>query len=157
MKTSKIIRPLYDPVEHEWFYGSAHAPTIRELREKLPKGTLVADYYPIGTETPRTIWPKGNGELRPHLPGSFHTTNRQSQAGMERALQKAAELRAERALIPVLPAHEKPRTLHTPENIEQVREMRVNGQSYGHIASVLGQTRGVVAGIWHRLRHRYVE
>lgn len=157
------IRPLYDPAVNRWFYGSSHAPTIRELLKKLPAGTQVADYYPIGKEAPRTIWPAGNGLIRPHIGGSFHSTTRQSRQAQEQAAKRANVLRAEHEVAAAHPEKKDwarrasrartPRVYNSLDDIAKVKALRTNGHSYKSIAEVLGSTRGKIAGIWHRLRH----
>lgn len=52
VKTSRfIIHPVFDPDTLTWFVSTpreAEAKTIRQLLEKMPKGTTCANYYPHG-------------------------------------------------------------------------------------------------------------
>ena len=65
-----IIKPAFDPSTRTWWVTEpckCEAPTIRQLKYALRKlhPTLrfkVADYY-VGN-SPRTVWPEGNGATR---------------------------------------------------------------------------------------------
>jgi hypothetical protein len=78
----KLVQPTYFPGEG-WRYRNWVAPTIRELLQIMPRGTKVADYYPLGSKTPDPVWPAGETSNSHRLQLSVHfvnSTNKQQQA-----------------------------------------------------------------------------
>lgn len=72
-----IINPTFFPETKTWRIDTPiklEAPTIREMLAKLKQikprtKWKAADYYPIGTETPRPVWPKAPAKpSRTHMP-----------------------------------------------------------------------------------------
>ena len=75
--SATVIHPTFDPETNTWFVtvpGECEAPTIRELKTKLRrehpnKRFAVADYYPIGTPSPKPVWADDKlPPFRPHAP-----------------------------------------------------------------------------------------
>lgn len=55
-RRSLTITPTFDPYAKLWFvdeFPGVEAPTLRELLQKLPKGTKLTNYYPNGMTPPR--------------------------------------------------------------------------------------------------------
>jgi len=75
--SATVIHPTFDPETNTWFVtepSACEAPTIRELKTKLRrehpnKRFAVADYYPLGTPSPKPVWADDKlPPFRPHAP-----------------------------------------------------------------------------------------
>ena len=133
------VHPEFVIEDRLWYAGELSAPTLRELKQKLPKGTRIEGYYPNGYGL--ITRPKDTKETRT---APLATTNPHRNYGKNnKGLPSSPSVKEEyKSFAP------KPLT-DVEKKIMELIEQRY---TYPQVASELGMTVGKVAGIIYRIK-----
>lgn len=128
------IHPSYDPKAKVWFLDGSpiEAPTIPDLLAKMPKGTVVQDYYPLSAQPARIIIPLPAPVRPPPTP-------RVSSVIAVRNVGRPKRKHVSMHMLSQRPAK------YSPGQYEKVLDLWATGMTGDKIAPIVGLPRVVVS------------